>query len=46
MRKSLIRLLLCAIVLFLTFAGRTMDEGMWLLDTIWKLPISEMKKTA
>ncbi len=45
MRKYLIRLLLCAIVLFLTFAGRTMDEGMWLLDTIGKLPISEMKKT-
>ncbi len=44
MRKNLMLLLLCALALFLTFAGRTMDEGMWLLDTIGKLPVSEMKK--
>jgi hypothetical protein len=44
MRKRLMALLLCALALFLTFAGRTMDEGMWLLDTIGKLPVSEMKK--
>ncbi len=33
---------LCTFVVF--FAGRTMDEGMWLLDSINKLPIAEMKK--
>ena len=44
MRKKLMPLLLCALALFLSFAGRTMDEGMWLLDTIGKLPVSEMKK--
>jgi hypothetical protein len=44
MRKNLMSLLLCALALFLSFAGRTMDEGMWLLDTIGKLPVSEMKK--
>jgi hypothetical protein len=44
MRTKLMPLLLCALALFLTFAGRTMDEGMWLLDTIGKLPVSEMKK--
>lgn len=44
MRKNLMKVLLCTLVLLLTFAGRTMDEGMWLLDTIGKLPLSDMKK--
>lgn len=44
MRNKLMLLLLCALALFFSFAGRTMDEGMWLLDTIGKLPVSEMKK--
>ena len=44
MRRKFMPLLLCALALFLTFAGRTMDEGMWLLDTVGKLPVSEMKK--
>src|SRR5512140_949336 len=44
MRTKLMPLLLCVLALFLSFAGRTMDEGMWLLDTIGKLPVSEMKK--
>jgi hypothetical protein len=44
MRKNLKLLLVCVVVLFFTFAGRTMDEGMWLLDTIGKLPLSEMRK--
>ena len=44
MRKNLMFLLLCALVLFLSFAGRNMDEGMWLLNTIGTLPVAEMKK--
>jgi hypothetical protein len=43
MRKKLMLSLLCALMLLLSSAGRTMDEGMWLLDTIGKLPVSDMK---
>jgi len=44
MRKTLMLLLLCALALPLFVAGRTMDEGMWLLDSIGKLPVSDMNK--
>ncbi len=33
----------CALVVFL--GSKTMDEGMWLLDSINKLPVAEMKRT-
>ena len=43
--KSAIKLLIPALSALLLFAGnKTMDEGMWLLDSINKLPLAEMKK--
>jgi hypothetical protein len=39
-----VKVVLVSLFLFLLFfAGRTMDEGMWLLDTVNKLPLEPMK---
>lgn len=43
-RKSLLTLLLVLSLLLSTPFGSFADEGMWLPDTIGKLPISQMKK--
>lgn len=43
--KKIIGLSIILVLAFRLFAGgRWMDEGMWLLDSINKLPIGEMQK--
>ena len=45
MKRSLLisALSICALLVFP--GGRTMEEGMWMLDSLGKLPIADMKKT-
>ncbi|MEW6511293.1 MAG: S46 family peptidase [Bacteroidota bacterium] len=43
--KKLLGVIVCCVLAFGIFAGnRWMEEGMWLLDSIGKLPVEEMKK--
>jgi hypothetical protein len=44
MKKISGLLLLAVLLLLLSVGSRWMDEGMWLLDSIHKLPVAEMSK--
>lgn len=44
MKKILGVSLVCLLAVVTFVSGRWMDEGMWLLDSIGKLPLAEMKK--
>jgi hypothetical protein len=45
MRRTLLSVIGVLVCLLLFVAGRMLDEGMWLLDSINKLPLVDMKKS-
>jgi len=44
MKKPVLAFFVAVVILGISAGGRWMDEGMWLLDSIQKLPVDQMKK--